>query len=894
MLLRYLILGLLLLSSQLFFGQKEASHWYFGRNAGLDFSNGDPVFDTSGSINTTEGCATISDSDGNLLFYTDGTTVWNSRHVIMPTGKGLFGNSSSTQSAIIVPNPEDDQIYYIFTVDWSEGNQGLNYYTVDMKLENGFGDVIGVKGKPKRTLLLRRPTSEKITAVQVFNDISFWVISFKSGRFYVYKVDRNGVNSTPVSGNDGFNISKDKRGYLKVSPDGKKLVSANSSSGTFLYDFNDAQGVVSNERQLDLEDWWAYGVEFSPLSKKLYISTGDVSPEKDPKRENLYQFNVDNEDLTSEKLNESRVLLHNYLNQRSALQLGPNGKIYRAIEDKAFLGVIKKPEEDGKAANYVHEEISLGGNLSAQGLPPFIQTFFNANIQVQNQCLGDETSFTVRSNEPVVSIEWDFGDGSAISTELNPSHRYSELGEYTVKVIVKTENEIKEIEQIITIFEKPNITTPVILKQCDDNNDGITLFNLRQSEDLISSESENFIFTYYLNRLDAEDNFNAIENPENFSNELNNQIFVRVNNELNCGSIAELNLQVSTTTIPEDFLITLIECDNDLVDGDASNGITNFDLTEAVDQILDLFPENQDLNITFYESMEDALVLNNSLDIENHRNVNSPFFQNIVVRVDDNRDNGCIGLGFHIELKTIISPIFDLKEHQFLCLTEPQTPIQIKVDNAQGSYTYSWHNANGDLLITNKTSIINITQPGEYFVTAINSNNCENTKKIDIEASSIAVVEDIKIEDGIEDSSVTIEVSGEGDYQFSLDDINGPYQRDNFFTGISGGEHTIYIKDLNGCGILAEGLAILNIPKFFTPNNDGINDTWKIEGIFAQPNSRIYIFDKFGKVIKQINTEGDGWDGNYKGRPLPSTDYWYHVQMEDGRTFKGHFSLIRR
>jgi len=892
--LKHILLGFLFLSSQMFFAQKEASHWYFGHNAGLDFSGGDPIFDTSGSLNTIEGCATISDSEGNLLFYTDGTSVWNRRHFIMPTGKGLFGDSSSTQSAIIVPNPENDQIYYIFTVDWSQGNQGMNYYTVDMQLDGGFGDVIGVRGLPKRELLLRPPTSEKITAVQVFNDITFWIISLKSGRFYVYKVDRNGVNSNPVKGNDGFNISKDKRGYLKVSPDGKKLVSANFSSGTFLYDFNDATGVVSNERQLDLEDWWAYGVEFSPLSKKLYISTGNVTPNKDPQRENLYQFNLDNEDLSTENLNNSRVKLHTYLNQRSALQLGPNGKIYRAIEDESFLGVINKPEEDGTDANYVHGDISLGGKISAQGLPPFIQTFFSANIQVQNQCLGDETSFTVRSNEPVVSIEWDFGDGSAKSTEINPTHMYNELGEFTVKVIVKTENEIKEIEQIITIFEKPSVISPVILKQCDDNNDGITLFNLRQSENLISQNSENLIFTYHLNRIDAEDNRNSIENPESFSNELSKQLYVRISNEKNCGSIAELNLQVSTTAIPEDFLIPLVACDNDLVDGDASNGITNFNLSLAINDILMLFPEDQYLNVTFYENMEDALTLNNVLDTENYRNESSPFFQDIVVRVDDNRDNGCVGLGYHVKLETKASPVFDLKEHQFLCLSEPQIPIQIKVEDPQGSYTYTWHNANGDLLTTNKTSILNVTEPGDYFVTAINSNNCENTKKIDIVASSIAVVEDIKIEDGIEDSSVTIEVSGEGDYEFSLDDINGPYQRDNFFSGISGGEHTIYVKDLNGCGIISEGLAILNIPKFFTPNNDGINDTWKIEGIFSQPNSKVYIFDKFGKVIKQINTEGDGWDGNYKGRPLPSTDYWYHVQMEDGRNFKGHFSLIRR
>ena len=92
----------------------------------------------------------------------------------------------------------------------------------------------------------------------------------------------------------------------------------------------------------------------------------------------------------------------------------------------------------------------------------------------------------------------------------------------------------------------------------------------------------------------------------------------------------------------------------------------------------------------------------------------------------------------------------------------------------------------------------------------------------------------------------------------------------------------------------SEEIVVLNISKFFTPNNDGINDTWIINGVFSQPNSKIYIFDKFGKLLKKIEANGDGWDGNYRGNQMPSTDYWYHVQLDDGRNFKGHFSLIRR
>ena len=204
-----------------------------------------------------------------FCFYTDGVTVWDRNHEIMPTGSGLLGNASSTQSGIIVPKPEDENIYYVFTVDWSQGTNGLNYYSVDITLNGGSGDVVGIGNVPTVTNLLSSPISEKITAVKVLNEEAFWVISLKSDRFYVFKVDSNGVSDKAVVGNSGFSGSDDPRGYLKVSPDGTKLVSANMSDGLYIYDFDSATGIISNERELDVELEFSYGVEFSPLSRKI-------------------------------------------------------------------------------------------------------------------------------------------------------------------------------------------------------------------------------------------------------------------------------------------------------------------------------------------------------------------------------------------------------------------------------------------------------------------------------------------------------------------------------------------------------------------------------------------------------------------------------------------------
>ena len=220
----YFVLFLLVLIFCSANGQKEASHWYFGENAGLDFTSGTPVADTNGSLSTLEGCATITNVLGELLFYTDGTSVWNKDHSVMPTGNGLFGDSSSSQSAIIVPKPGDINIHYIFTVDWGGGNKGLNYYVVDMNFDGGLGDVVGNNNSPTSNNLIVSPTSEKITAVKVTDENAFWVISFKEGTFYVFKIDSNGVDATPINGNSGFSTIGDPRGYLKSSPDGTKIV----------------------------------------------------------------------------------------------------------------------------------------------------------------------------------------------------------------------------------------------------------------------------------------------------------------------------------------------------------------------------------------------------------------------------------------------------------------------------------------------------------------------------------------------------------------------------------------------------------------------------------------------------------------------------------------------
>ncbi|MCK0129938.1 T9SS type B sorting domain-containing protein [Flavobacteriaceae bacterium F08102] len=886
----YIIFFLLLIYTFDAFAQKEASYWYFGNNAGLDFRSGVPVAITDGKLRTSEGCATIADDQGNLLFYTDGSRVWNKNHQIMPHGTNLFGHSSSTQSAIIVPKPNDENVYFIFTVDWSNGDRGLNYYTVDMSLDAGLGDVLGTDGVPTPTLLLSSPVDEKITAVKVKDEEAFWVIAKKNDRFFVYKVDASGVNVTPVSGNDGFVDPSDSRGYLKISPDGKKLVSAAMSGGTFLYDFDAQTGQVSRQRMLNLNGQKGYGVEFSPLSKKLYISTGDYTNAEETSLEVLYQFDVTGDDVTGAEINESRVELHRYQNQRAALQLGIDGKIYRAINATSFLGVISNPEVGGVGANYMHNAIRLDDKISTEGLPPFIQSFLAANVTVENNCFGQEARFSVDTNEPLRSISWDFGDGSPLDTSLNPTHRYAAPGTYTLTVTLTTKDEQKEFVQQIEILEIPEIASEVTLFQCDDDMDEQTFFNLNEAKSLIATDPNSLNFLFFESLGDAEegDPSKAINNPTAYFQSTNSLVYARVENAAGCEQIATIYLRVTVTTLPINTRYIVHQCD-DSSDGDETNGFVNFNLTTAVDEIKKMFPSGQNLHVEFYESMEDGLKEINPIDIHGYTNI-VPFTQDLIVRVESLDNNACLGLGFFLRLEVDDIPAFDLDEFAYLCANTPTTPVTVQVENAQGDYTYEWTNSENEVIGTGSSQ--DILKPGIYAVTATNSLHCSLTKTIEVKMSDLASIESITIDDDDEINTVVINVVGPGDYQYALNE--GLFQDNPFFDNVPSGIVTVKVRDKYGCGIITREIAVIGYPKFFTPNGDGYNDTWQIDGVHFQPTSLIYIYDRFGKLLVKVDPKGDGWDGRYRGKMMPDGDYWFNVKLEDGRLFKGHFSLLRK
>lgn len=209
-------------------------------------------------------------------------------------------------------------------------------------------------------------------------------------------------------------------------------------------------------------------------------------------------------------------------------------------------------------------------------------------------------------------------------------------------------------------------------------------------------------------------------------------------------------------------------------------------------------------------------------------------------------------------------------------------------------YTYVWKK-DGQLLTNETNYTLTVFEAGVYTVDVFNSNGCHRTRTITVIASDKATVTNVEIIDLSNPNTVTVYVTGSGNYVYALDDENGLYQENNTFTNVPAGIHTVFIKDLNGCGTTPKEIAVLGIPEYFTPNGDGEHDYWNIQGANANfnKNTIVYIFDRFGKLLKEISPSGLGWNGSFNNELMPASDYWYTIALENGKSVKGHFALKR-
>lgn len=459
-------------------------------------------------------------------------------------------------------------------------------------------------------------------------------------------------------------------------------------------------------------------------------------------------------------------------------------------------------------------------------------------------------------------------------------------------------------ETSLLIYTLP-VVKDVTIVQCDDDTDGITNFNITEKNSFISDNYANETFSYYTTLIGAntKDVNTSIANPIAFAS-ANNTIWTRVENSNGCFSVAQLNLIVSTTQISSSFKKIIETCD-DFIDtaNDEKDGIAAFDFSAVATDIKNLLPSpSSNYNIKFYANEADALAETNTiLNPSNYRNTTANQ-QEIWVRVESNLDNACFGLGPYITLYVNPRPNINTNankdDNELVCSNLPSFFVTLNAgieDNTPTTnYNYIW-SKDGITIPNEKNYTLDVNEKGTYTVTVYTKKGCDKTRTITVTSSDIAHLNSVTISDLSDSNSVTANISGQGDYGYSIDLPNGPFQESNYFDTISPGIHDLYISDKNGCGTIKKTIAVLGIPKFFTPNNDGYNDYWNIKGADKTFNSgaEIFIYDRFGKLIKQVASSGNGWDGTYTGNPMPADDYWYTIKLEDGREAKGHFSLKR-
>src|SRR5690554_5073239 len=873
------------------YAQMQTAHWYFGRNVGLDFTNGSPVVVTDGQISTIEGCTSISDEYGNLLFYTDGRRIFDRTHNIMQNGTGLRGDISSTSSAIVLPVPDDCNLYYVFTIDVQDDEvpahrpkRGMEYNIVDMSLNGGFGAV--TEKNIEVPINGIQQGYEKLAAISNADKTGYWIITHFEENFYAFAVTSSGVNLTPVvspSSIPEFDVSRKHLGYLKGSPDGSKLGMGTVYDACYdmylsVYDFDNATGVVSNEIILYQPDpntdlnLGFYGIEFSANNKVLYTtaysSTCDSNGIVLLAKHEIWQY-----DLEAPSVADSKYVIQN--THYGALQRALDGKIYNAdfyavfyfLEDDdpdaaMYIGVIENPEivynpVTGEAPVYNSQGVNFGTSLlhyPRGGLPTFLNHYFRISITINGvantglYCAGDVLDFGFCSQGgEIQAIHWDFGDGTT-STEMYPLYTYNTTGTHTVIITLMIDGE--EYVRIIEFDIAGPEAYDAFLEVC---NTGEThTFSLTTALPQINPDNENYIITFHTTEQEARNNGNPLQN--NFTTDTNTVIYVRIENADGCYVVRELELLFYEQPV--------IQTDN--IVNICPGTSTVLSVTTAATNTINWYSSASETTPVFtgnnYETPE--LTTDTSYWVE-------------VVS-----QNGCNSERIEIKIRIIIdeAPYFNLK--QLYCINEQAEYLPTVSDNGIRG---SWNPA-----------VINTSILGtQTYTFTSDPTDCTSVFQLPLTIEVKAIVTP-------EFNLVTEYFFGEAPQilpTVSDNGISGTWYDPYINTNISGTRSYAFIPNPGECAeVFLVEIKVINYPRFFTPNGDGVNDYWNIWGFTREHKAEIFIFDRYGKLLKQLLPPGQGWDGTHNGRLCLATDYWftatYHRNGEK-REVKGHFSLLR-
>ena len=446
----------------------------------------------------------------------------------------------------------------------------------------------------------------------------------------------------------------------------------------------------------------------------------------------------------------------------------------------------------------------------------------------------------------------------------------------------------------LNVQAKPFAHTVTIPRQCDDNTDGIFNFNTANLErDLLLGQT-GVTVTYFdaSNNPLRDSNNNLITSPfpATFSS-TSQTIRAVVTNTTPQACWFDTTIQFIVDKSPIDYTIpaSLTTICDDETDPALQNGQYDFTSSQAIHNIVTL-GQPSGMVYEYYDEYNVLMStpLPNPLPVTLTKNITVVVYNPI---------NPTCRITKTLTFTVNPVPVIELESSTLVCSNDPTFFALLDAGIIDGTpttnYTYEW-SLDGVVIPTATNYSLNVNTEGIYTVKVINSMGCFRIRTITVIASNAALFNMPTIMDLSDNNTVIINVTGLGNYVFSLDFPNA-YQTINIFTDVAPGVHTVYVKDLDGCGTTSQIINVIGIPKFFTPNGDGYNDTWNVLGLTSSKNfnTTIYIFDRYGKLLKELSPISKGWDGTFNGEPLPTDDYWYTIYFEDGRTEKGHFTLKR-
>lgn len=534
---------------------KIATNWHFGNNISLNFSLDKVSIDAS-AIYTEEGSCSISDNSGKLLFYTNGTKLYNFNNEIIENGDSLLGHQSSTQSALAIKQPNSTSLYYLFTVTNIGRKIGFNYSVIDMNENNGLGKVV------KKNILLDTSVTERLAATLHFNQKDYWISvrRFRSNEIASYLLSENGINPPVISkvGKEITNFSSFQTiGQMKFSPNGNKIAIATFGSNFVeIFDFDKTNGKISNnsnENRIIIENSefkGPYGLEFSPNSNYLYI-TYQINNSK------IVQFNISTMD--SNFINSNYKIIGTQVDNYyfGSLQLTPNYKILVTNNEEKSVGIINFPNKFADVSNYIPKYLEFENGICKLGLPNFEANIF-ANYTDSEFSLVDENKIEETLLNFVSDAIIETSTNNSIYNKNSKSLILHQDKEFQ-KGAVWTKNKVK-IDNFETFF-KINLSkgnNNLILDGSPEGADGFAFVIQDLGNGIIGENAAGIGYSGIPKSIAIEfdcfnNNFNTTQNNEEINDPNGNHIAIMSNGIYSNSNIHNESNNILTVNLPEPF-----------------------------------------------------------------------------------------------------------------------------------------------------------------------------------------------------------------------------------------------------------------------------------------------------------------------------------------------------